>query len=208
MQDTRQRILDYLKSNGEATVEELREWLGGITAVTVRHHLDVLRRDGLVDTPAVRRRDSPGRPRYVYSLTDKASAHFPKNYRTLIDHLLEEIEVQLGPPEVNVLFEGVADRLALEGPRPQEGETFEERLERVVEYLSGQGYVAHYEERDGGYMLYTNNCPYDRGQGSLEHLCMMDAKLVASLTGVVPRRVGQITKGDPTCSYFLPTPRT
>ena len=82
MQDTRQKILDHLKTHGEATVEELREWLGGITAVTVRHHLDVLRRDGLVDAPTVERRDTPGRPRYVYTLTEKASRYFPRTIAT------------------------------------------------------------------------------------------------------------------------------
>jgi predicted ArsR family transcriptional regulator len=206
MQDTRQRILEYLKSHGQSTVEELRNWLGGITAVTVRHHLDVLRRDGLVDAPAVERRESPGRPRYVYMLTEKASEHFPKNYRNLTDVLLDEINIQLGPRQANVLFEAVAERLADEGPSPREGETFEERLQRAVAYLTEQGYVADYEEQDGGYILCTSNCPYDRTRDSEDYLCVMDVSLVSSLTGVVPRRLTQITKGDHGCSYFLPLP--
>ena len=162
MQDTRQKILDHLKTHGEATVEELRDWLGGITAVTVRHHLDVLRRDGLVDAPSVERRDTPGRPRYVYTLTEKASRFFPKNYRNLTDHMLKEIVTRFDEPQANVLFEGVAERLASDGPAQRDGESFEERLQKVVAYLSEQGYVAHYESAEGGFLLHTSNCPYDR----------------------------------------------
>jgi predicted ArsR family transcriptional regulator len=205
MQDTRQKILDHLKTHGEATVEELREWLGGITAVTVRHHLDVLRRDGLVDAPTVERRDTPGRPRYVYTLTDKASRYFPKNYRNLTDHLLEEIVTRFDEPQANVLFEGVAERLASKGPAQRDGESFEERLKKVVTYLCEQGYVAHYEPVEGGFLLHTSNCPYDRVKGSDEYLCTVDLSLVASLLNVVPRRVNQITQGDHACSYFLPS---
>ena len=206
MQDTRQRILDYLKSNNEATVEELRDYLGGITAVTVRHHLDVLRRDGLVDAPHVERRETPGRPRYVYRLTDKAAAYFPKNYRTLTDYLIDEISTRLDERQVNVLFEGVAERIASDGPPRRDGETFVARLKNVVAYLSEQGYVAHYEAEDGGYVLHTSNCPYDRAEGSDEQLCRMDLSLIESLLGVVPRRVAHITQGDLACSYFLPVP--
>ena len=43
MQKTRRLILDYLKEHGQATVDELAEILG-LNSVTVRHHLDILRR--------------------------------------------------------------------------------------------------------------------------------------------------------------------
>ena len=206
MQDTRQRILEYLKAHGEATVEELRDWLGDITAVTVRHHLDVLRRHELLDAPGVQHRETPGRPRYVYALTERAAEHFPKNYRNLTNHLLDEISERLDSHEVNVLFEGVGERLAVQGPPSRPGETFEQRLQNVVEHLSEQGYVADYELAEGGFVLHTCNCPYDRVEGSNEQLCVMDLSLVASLLGVVPRRIYHIVEGDKSCSYFLPAP--
>lgn len=204
MQDTRRRILEYIKTHGEATVDELRDWLGGITAVTVRHHLDVLRRDGFVDAPDVERRDTPGRPRYVYSLTEKAGEQFPKNYRELTDHLLAQIGEQLDQRESNVIFEGVAARMAAEAPASSEGETFEERLGNIVDYLTEHGYVANCEKQGDGFVLHTCNCPYDRTEGSNEFLCVMDMTLVESLTGVEPQRVAHITEGDHSCSYFLP----
>ena len=61
MQATRQRILEILKERNTATVEELAYDLG-LTPVTIRHHLDILRSEGLVQAPQVKRRDTPGRP--------------------------------------------------------------------------------------------------------------------------------------------------
>jgi len=77
MQQTRRHILEILKERKEATIDEIVEALsnriGKITAVTVRHHLEILRGDGLVAAPTVRRRSAPGRPQYVYALTERAA---------------------------------------------------------------------------------------------------------------------------------------
>ena len=47
MQKTRQKILEHLREHGESTVNELSKALDNLTAVTVRHHLDVLKERSL-----------------------------------------------------------------------------------------------------------------------------------------------------------------
>ena len=106
-QTTRRTILDYLKEHGQSTVDELARVLK-LNSVTVRHHLDILRSDELITDPVVRHRNRPGRPQYVYSLSVKASTHFPKNYCELAAKLLEEVKSSTPPGGVNVIFEGVA----------------------------------------------------------------------------------------------------
>jgi DNA-binding transcriptional ArsR family regulator len=142
MQRTRQKILDYLKQHNGATVEELSAVLDNLTAVTVRHHLDVLRSQGLVSPPEAVRRNSPGRPKYVYRLTEQAEKLFPKNLEALTEHVLAEMKSRLSPQQVNVIFEGVADRMAAQVPPPSDNEPIEARLDRVVEHLTAQGYQA------------------------------------------------------------------
>ena len=71
MQTTRQRILEILKEKRQATVEELSEELE-LTPVTVRHHLEILRGEGLISAPSVLRRPGPGRPQHTYALTEAA----------------------------------------------------------------------------------------------------------------------------------------
>jgi predicted ArsR family transcriptional regulator len=206
MQSTRRLILEILRARGQATVEdivaELRKRRGSITAVTVRHHLMRLQEEALITSPELRRRSSPGRPQHVYALTDKANEIFPNNYQRLAEALLLQIQKQLPPDGVNVIIEGVAAQFAADAdlndmPLP-------EKLDAVAAYLNLQGYDAHWETCDGGYMLHTSNCPYHHTAQGTEALCEMDMRMIAQLIGVVPRRAGQISHGDRTCAYFIP----
>jgi predicted ArsR family transcriptional regulator len=205
MQQTRKLILDYLKEHGQATVDELAGVLD-LTSVTVRHHLDILRGEGLVSEPLVRHRTTPGRPQFAYALTDKASQHFPKNYRELAATLLEEVKAFAPPQGINVIFEGVANRLSAAAPRPEPGEPLPKRLDRAVAFLNSQGYVASWEREADGYLLHTCNCPYETLAEKNQELCQMDLKFVGNLVGGEVKRVSRVIDGASSCAYRLREP--
>ncbi|MBK8026043.1 MAG: hypothetical protein IPK19_32825 [Chloroflexi bacterium] len=209
IQETRRHILEIIKRRGQVTVDDIVDELqlrrGAITAVTVRHHLKLLQRDELISCPELRRRNSPGRPQHVYALTEKARSYFPNNYERLAAGLLHEIRAHLPAEGANVILEGVADHLASQLVVPDG--TFEERLDRVVEYLNENGYDAYWERaQEGGYMLHTANCPYHQLASQNSALCSMDMRLVSQLLGIVPRRTDLVSQGDERCSYYLPIP--
>lgn len=209
IQETRQHILEILKGQDAATVDEIVDALHArtekrVTAATVRHHLDVLRLNGLVEAPAVRRRDTPGRPQYVYCLTDKALDLFPSNYAELAHVLLNQIRAQLPSPQVNVIIEGAADQMAStvvipDVPMPN-------RLDYIIEFLNVQGYQATWREADNnsGWILSTTNCPFEKLTASHEDVCHLDMHLMTRLIGVIPRRLDRIAEGGPSCDYFIP----
>lgn len=206
MQETRQYILNILKERGEATVDDivadLRKRRGAITAVTVRHHLARLQEEDLITTPQLRHRNAPGRPQHVYTLTDAAKEYFPNNYRPLAAHLVEQLVTHLPPRQINVILEGVAERMAADAdvgdlPLP-------ERLDLVVDYLNQHGYTARWEQHPEGYLLQTTNCPYHHIANNNPALCEMDMRLVASLLGVVPRLQSRMSRGDSACAYIIP----
>jgi predicted ArsR family transcriptional regulator len=209
MQETRQHILEILRSSGQATVddivEELRKKRGDdITAVTVRHHLNLLQQEELITLPQLRHRSTPGRPQHVYALTEKARAHFPNNYQHFAATLLEQLKAQLPPEGVNVILEGVATSMAQEanvGDVP-----LSERLQLAVQYLNDHGYAATWEDHTDGYILHTRNCPYHHLAHDNEALCDMDMRLVSNMIGVVPRLLSRISEGEPTCTYLIPHP--
>jgi predicted ArsR family transcriptional regulator len=203
MQKTRQKIIEYLRKNGEATVDELSEALDNLTAVTVRHHLDVLRSDGLVAQPEVQHRVTPGRPKYIYQLTDKAEQMFPRNLSTLASSMVDEIKQSLPREQANVIFEGVADRMAASLESGPAGEPLEARLDRVVAHLTQHGYEAHWEKSEAGYLLHTSNCPYSGVADAHDDLCQIDMRYISKLLGRVPRRTLHIPEGDNTCSYLI-----
>lgn len=204
MQKTRQKILEYLRAHDSATVDELSEALGDLTAVTVRHHLDILRSEGLIGPPEVQHRDSPGRPKYVYSLTEKAHSMFPRNLRTLTGTIIEELKSTLNEEQVNVFFEGVADRMAADALPPGESASIEERLDRVAEHLTGHGYEARWERTPEGYVLHTSNCPYTGVAEAHDELCQLDMRYISRLLGTLPRRMTHMREEEPTCSYLVP----
>ncbi|MER3513684.1 MAG: hypothetical protein C4310_04215 [Chloroflexota bacterium] len=195
MQATRQRILEILREKGAATVDDLSRQLG-LTAVTVRHHLDILRRDGLVETGEVRHRGAPG----------AAAAYFPTNYSSLASAVLNCIRERLAPPALNALFADVGHELAQTAPPPVPGETLEERLNRITAFLSSQGYVARWERSGAGY-VHTYNCPYREVADTHQELCVMDMRLVAELLSDLPtERLSRVVEGAPSCSYLIPEP--
>lgn len=206
MQQTRQHILEILRGRSEATVDELVEALdpriGRITPVTVRHHLDILRADQLIEARVAHRRCVPGRPQHVYALTDKALEYFPNNYQTLAASLLTQIKSALPPDQVNVIIEGMADQMAASISTAHL--PMEERMEQVVTYLNAQGYNARWETQEQGYVLHTSNCPYHKVVADHEELCVMDMRLIAGLVGKVPRRLGRLLDKDESCSYLIP----
>jgi predicted ArsR family transcriptional regulator len=193
-----------LKEHGQATVDELAEVLG-LNSVTVRHHLDILRSTGLVGDPAIRHRNTPGRPQYCYSLTVEASRQFPKNYCDLADKLIDEVKANVPPQVINLIFEGVALRLADSAPALAPGEALPARLERAVAFLNSQGYVASWHQTDEGCVLHTCNCPYEALANRNPELCGMDLNLVTQLLGVAPVRVSRVVEGATSCAYLIPT---
>lgn len=206
MQETRRFILEILRERGQATVDdivhELQRRRGSITAVTVRHHLNILQKEDLITSPELKRRNTPGRPQHTYTLTEKAKDLFPNNYQRLAAGLLEELQKHLPPDGVNVILEGVATQMAADAGIPDL--PLQERMALVVDYMTAHGYEAYWETTEQGYLLHTSNCPYHQVAQANPTLCEMDMRLVSSLLGVVPRRVTHRAVGDSTCSYFIP----
>ena len=208
MQTTRERILSILKERNQATVDELSRELD-LTAVTVRHHLDILRGEGLIAAPLVRRRKSPGRPQYVYTLAEKANAFFPKRYDHLASLMFDELCSCLSPAEVGQMMERIGERIASQAALPDEEGSgdFEARLAATVEFLDGLGYMARWERRDDGdYLLHVVNCPYEKVASQDHQVCTMDMTLLTRLLGTSPRRISWAAQGDPECTYVVRAP--
>lgn len=181
MQDTRQQILEIMKRLGEVTVQELSNELG-LTSVTVRHHLEILRSEGYITDPEVRRSNRPGRPRYVYRLTSTAADLFPNNYSGLASALLGSIEECMLPEERDVVLERAAKRIAdRAGTLPEEPQA---RIESVVTFLNQQGYTSRWEkDSEGRYLIHVSSCPYFHISQTHRETCQIDRHMIQLLAG-------------------------
>ncbi len=204
MQETRQKILEILKTRGQATVDELSRELD-LTAVTIRHHLEILRSQGLVAPPQARRKKGPGRPQHVYRLAEASHELFPKSYDRLAEAVLAELEAMLSREEMEELVERVAARMAALA-EPGEGSDLPARIDAALEFLNGLGYLASAEEVGGGqYHLHVANCPYERVARRHAQPCHIDERMVARLLGVDLKRLKRIIDGDDRCTYLFPS---
>jgi predicted ArsR family transcriptional regulator len=206
MQVTRQQILEILKERDDATIDEiveaLRERIGNVTAVTVRHHLEILRGDGLVATPSVRRRSTPGRPQYIYTLTERAVDCFPNNYQGLTSSLLGQMKDQLTNNRLTKILDGVATEMAGQAMVPNA--PLEVRLDHVVTFLKGNGYDAFWKRNGRTFELCVTNCPYAQVAADNPELCAMDKKLLDRLVGRITRRATcQLNDGEHACKYVI-----
>jgi predicted ArsR family transcriptional regulator len=202
MQSTRQEILEILKEEREATVEDLASRLE-LTPMTIRHHLNVLQAQNLVTATTVRRSQRVGRPRLVYTLTEAADELFPQSYGELARHLVSEIKQTMGSEETEAIFRRIAERMADEGPLPREGQDFEDRLDQVATFLEELGFIFRWEKTEEGYLLTNINCPYRHVTREHPEICVMDAVLLSRLLDVEPNRMSSIRTGDPACSCIL-----
>jgi len=206
MQATRQRILELLRDRRALTVDDLASELA-LTPVTVRHHLDILRAEGLVESPEIRRRDTPGRPQYTFRLTPAALSHFPKNYQGFAHLMVSEIRERLSEAEMERILAGVASRMAAEAALPPGDAPIERRLDAAVRYLNARGYEASWERLSSGRVaLRTRNCPYHELSRSNAEFCRLDLALVSQLLGLKPVVEERISNGDAACSYVMTLP--
>jgi predicted ArsR family transcriptional regulator len=201
MQPTRWEILQLLKRQGRATVDELAKALN-MTLMGVRLHLVVLDRDGYVQRSTVRKK--PGRPALVYSLTPKAEDIFPKRYDLLAEKLLESLAQQSTPSAVHRILEEAARGLAAPLVANVGDGSLEEKVGQVGRLLDEIGAFASWERSDGGYLIHQHNCLFYRIALRNRKVCQIDTALLREMLGVDIQRRDCLLDGAGKCSFFVP----
>lgn len=203
MQKTREQILHILKMRGAATVEELSEELG-LTPVTIRHHLDVLNREGLISPPEPLRKPGPGRPQYLYRLAEAASHLFPKHYDLLAVELLSEVADTVSSEEMDTMLDRIAQRMAARAGISPDSDPAE-RLRATVAFLNESGYMASTGQDDAGrVLLHVANCPYERVARNRLEPCALDEKVLTLLLGYEPERIASsVSSRGNRCTYVV-----
>lgn len=202
MQPVRRRIAEILKEQGTATVAQLAEQLG-MAQVSVRHHLDILVGEDLIELTGVLRHNGAGRPSQVYALTPNAAKLFPQRYDALASHILAELKATLPGDAVRGVLQRVAEQTAGEAPLETPAQPIEDRLEQVTEFLTEKGYNARWEKHGGYYELHTCNCPYAGVADDHPELCMMDETMMRRLLPGAVRLQTRAMDNKTHCTYLI-----
>lgn len=201
-QSTRDVILETIKASQQAKVDELAE-AANVSPVTVRHHLNSLQAEGLIESDSVRRK--VGRPYYVYSLSQAGQELFPKRYVRLTSRLLDELKDVMPDEALTQVFRGVVQGVIEERQGEFEHLPFEERLDFLIKLLEEEGFLAKWEKTENGYTLIEYSCPYFSIGKTHTEICTFDKELIISIMQSPVEQQSCMLQGADCCQFTFST---
>lgn len=198
-----ERLLAELKHGGPLTAAELGAALG-ISAEGARQHLLRLANAGLVEAHS--RNSGVGRPAQYWQLTESSHGHFPDSHAELSQQLLTSTCRAFGEAGLKELL---ADRertilnhyrAAMAGAA-----TLAQRLARLAQLRSDEGYMARWERDGAAFLLIEDHCPIRRAADLCNGLCASELTLFRALFKGVARveRTRHLLGGDSRCVYRI-----
>jgi predicted ArsR family transcriptional regulator len=191
-------ILRHLQRHARATVKELADLLG-VSTTAVRDHLVHLQAEGMVEVSS--ERNGPGRPRLVYSLSEKAQKSFPKQYDRLISTLLRELIELEGEGKVEQLLDRVSQRLASEYADRMAGADVAARLNELRALLEQRGVPAEIDPEGDVLRLFA--CPYYDVAADYPEVCSMERRMIEYVLGEKLVLEDTIRSGAHNCRFVL-----
>jgi predicted ArsR family transcriptional regulator len=208
MQSTKEQILARIMMAGPSTVDSIsREF--GLARMTVRQHLAVLERDGLVTSRE--ERQARGRPHLVYSLTEGGEESFPKRYQRLAELALDEVAaldaaeiVGKSPAEKKgLLLMKIAERLFHEHEDRVRDKPLGDRVAIVTDILTEEGGFAEWKANRGEFEITDHNCVYRRVVDTHPQLCEWHVLLLGQLLGKDVEETELISEGAESCRFVI-----
>ena len=203
MEDTRLAILQFLQRQ-DAPIAWLTSAMG-MAPATIRRHLDILQRDGLVAYRVLRRKQ--GRPKHVFYLTDVGQETMPRRYTALLRRVLGEMDnpdaarPQPGAgSDSEMLFARIAKRLASEYGEAAVEASGSDRLELLLQVLAAEQFDPRLERANGGLRVHLQNCPFRGVAMDNPAVCALDRELIARLLGLPVASEERIDRGDHHCT--------
>jgi DeoR family suf operon transcriptional repressor len=202
MSGTREKILLTLLNKPRSTISDLAV-AANINAISVRHHLSSLQAADLITSEE--ERHGVGRPRLVYTLSEKGVEQFPTSYLKLANHLLEQMHIVLPGAMLNKVLERVAADIASKYLDQVKELPLDERLNLIKRVLKEEGFLLEWKKSAEGYEIREISCPYHHvGQGHPE-ICTIDQAVLSKLLEIPITRISCILRGDHHCTYVIPS---
>lgn len=204
MRSPTEQILLSLKTRGPQETRAVAERLG-VSRQAALQTLERLAVDGLVAHATERR--GVGRPRRLWSLTDKAQGRFPDTHAQLTVEMLAAVREEFGEDGVERLIarrERDAEAAYAEALAP--AATLESRLARLTALRVAEGYMAKWSRaEDGAYLLVENHCPICAAAAACQGFCRAELTLFRNVLGpgVEIERTDHILAGARRCAYRI-----
>lgn len=194
-------ILRLLQRHGPLNIKQLRELLGVRSLNAVREQILSLTAEGLIQATPVRQ--PAGRPAYVYALSDKAQALFPKGYDVLLKLVLEELVAQEGRERLQMLLGRVSARLAEEYGGQGEGQALHQRLAVLAQAFDERGTPITIIESAEAIELHGYSCPYFNVAQENGDVCAVEQRMVEQVLGRKVKLARRMVDGHVGCRFVV-----
>lgn len=202
MSGTRDKILRTLLARTHCTINDLSQAVE-ISPISVRHHINSLQADGLVEFKE--ERHGVGRPRQVYYLTEAGLEQFPTHYVRLTMRLLEQLKETMPQAMIGKIFSQMAEDLAREtaANANMQNLSFTERLELVQQILQREGFEIEWEQKGTEYHIRDISCPYYFIGQNHPEICTVGQVLISTILSAPVSQTRCILNGDAHCTYVV-----
>lgn len=198
-----EKALWILKKKGPQPISFIAKELD-VTTEGARFHLLKLEKDGLVESASVA--EGRGRPKQIWSLTDKGNTRFPDAHAELTANLIRMMRETLGDDSIDKVIGSHEKQMkARYGNEIKEGLSLEKRVEKLAEIRTREGYMAEYEKNEDGFILIENHCPICVAAKMCQGFCRAELNIFRSVLGenVDVERVEHIVAGERRCAYKI-----
>ncbi len=195
------KILHLLKTQGEMVASRLSAQLK-MTSMGARQHLEAMEKDGLITHRFVN--EGKGRPKKKWFLTEKAQSKFPDTHANLLVSLLGHMQAQLGDAAYDNLIQvREAEMLGNYQAELDKYEQLEDKLNKLAELRSAEGYMAQVLLEDGQFLFVENHCPICAAAKQCQQFCRSELSIFRTVLDCEVERTDYILEGARRCAYRI-----
>lgn len=199
--NNKDKILYLLKSRGPQTAVSLSRLLE-MTSMGARQLLQDLEKNGWVHSSE--EKAARGRPKQIWSLTSKAENRFPDRHNDLMADMLGQIKFEYGEQGLELLISSREKSIYEKYAKELSGcKTILQRLQKLAEIRSEEGYMAEVEVRENEFLLIENHCPICIAASTCQQFCRSELSLFQTLISPELQRAEYLLEGDRRCVYLL-----
>ncbi len=202
MSKTRDLIISTLVKNHYCTITELVD-VAQISHISVRHHIQKLEAEGLVNSKE--EKHGVGRPRRLYYLTKKGGEQFPSRYLSLTSRLLEQLKGSIPKETLDELLRQIALDMAstLKGEVDIENLNLQDRIKLLDTLMKQEGFTVEIEQHDDMIEIKELSCPYYQVGQDHPEVCIVDRTLISNILDMPVEKISCILDGDHLCTYEI-----
>lgn len=198
-----EKALEILKQQGPQSISSI----AGLMDVTIegaRFHLLKLEKDGFIKSTS--KAEGRGRPKQIWSLTQKGHNRFPDAHAELTANLINMMRDTLGEDAVEQVIERHQNKVRSRYLNEIDlSDSLENRLEKLAKIRTREGYMAEYKKENDSFLFIENHCPICSAAKVCQGFCRAEKNIFQSVLGddVKVERIEHIIKGARRCCYRI-----